>query len=245
MNCFNFNKRRTNVGVLKPLTSSLYWWTPTHVVRFTYLLVFLSSVLDPEPTVQSSSTSPAITGSVSLHKALLEVTQLTCMQKAKAWTDPHHMSRNAIQRQNRVRQAVQHHSFHLQQPGHRNLSHWGSDCTTHIILTKHILQYTHIHTFYSCADLSYTSDLDVTRYNNTTTGSYIITCTVYEFDMKMMKTSWNELHHVFLFVCMWMRKVQPMQNVCCYILDKVLWFVYQQAFIYLYVTGLKPFFKWQ
>ncbi|XP_054473608.1 tumor protein p53-inducible nuclear protein 2 [Anoplopoma fimbria] len=80
------------------------------------------SVLDPEPTVESSS-SRAITGSVSQPKAVLEVTQLTCSQKAKARADPHHMSRNAIQRQNRVRQGLQHHSFHLQQPGQRNLSH--------------------------------------------------------------------------------------------------------------------------
>ncbi|KAA8593474.1 hypothetical protein FQN60_009590 [Etheostoma spectabile] len=82
------------------------------------------SVLDQEPTVQSScATSRAITGSVSQPKALEEVTQLTCIQKAKAWADPHQMSRNAIQRQNRVRQGVQHHSFHLQQPGQRNISH--------------------------------------------------------------------------------------------------------------------------
>ncbi|XP_070759507.1 tumor protein p53-inducible nuclear protein 2 [Enoplosus armatus] len=84
------------------------------------------SVLDPEPAAQnssSSSTSRAITGSVSQPKALVEVTQLTCIQKTKALADRHHMSRNAIERQNRVRQGVQHHSFHLQQPGHRNLSH--------------------------------------------------------------------------------------------------------------------------
>ncbi|XP_045884682.1 tumor protein p53-inducible nuclear protein 2 [Micropterus dolomieu] len=84
------------------------------------------SVLEPEPAVQSSSTSTtsrAITGSFSQPKASAEVTQLTCIQKAKAWTDRHHTSRNAIERQNRVRQGVQHHSFHLQQPGHRNLSH--------------------------------------------------------------------------------------------------------------------------
>ncbi len=97
--------------------------------RFTDSLVFLSSVLDPEPTAQSSSSggsssaSRAIAGSVSQPKALVEVMQLTCVQKAKAWTDRHHMTRNAIQRQNRVRQGVQHHSFHLQQPGHRHLSH--------------------------------------------------------------------------------------------------------------------------
>ncbi|XP_040890351.1 tumor protein p53-inducible nuclear protein 2 [Toxotes jaculatrix] len=83
-----------------------------------------TSVLDPEPTVQSSSaTSQAISGSFSQPKVRAEVTQLTCMQKAKAWADRHHMSRNAIQRQNRVRQGVQHHSFNLQQPGHRNLGH--------------------------------------------------------------------------------------------------------------------------
>nr|XP_046240623.1 tumor protein p53-inducible nuclear protein 2 [Scatophagus argus] len=82
------------------------------------------SVLDPEPTVQSSSaSSQAITGSVSQPKALLEVTQLTCIQKTKTWADRHHVTRNSIQRQNRVRQGVQHHFFHLQQPGHRNLCH--------------------------------------------------------------------------------------------------------------------------
>ncbi|XP_074512359.1 tumor protein p53-inducible nuclear protein 2 [Sebastes fasciatus] len=82
------------------------------------------SVLDPEPTVDGSSSSRAITGSVSQPKALIEVAhQLTCIQKAKSWTDPHHMSRNAIQRQNRTHQGVQQHSFHLQQPGNRNLSH--------------------------------------------------------------------------------------------------------------------------
>uniref|UniRef100_UPI0037E8EF6F tumor protein p53-inducible nuclear protein 2 n=1 Tax=Semicossyphus pulcher TaxID=241346 RepID=UPI0037E8EF6F len=82
------------------------------------------SVSDPEPTVQSSSASSrAITGSVFQPKALLEATQLTSIQKAKTWADRHHMTRNAIQRQNRVRQGVHHHSFPLQQPGHRNLSH--------------------------------------------------------------------------------------------------------------------------
>uniref|UniRef100_A0AAQ4R7R5 Uncharacterized protein n=1 Tax=Gasterosteus aculeatus aculeatus TaxID=481459 RepID=A0AAQ4R7R5_GASAC len=88
-----------------------------------FLLLFPSSVLDPEHTVETSSSSSIITGSVSQPKAVLEVTQLTSMQKAKTWADPHHMSRNAIQRQNRVRQGVQHQSFHLQQPGQRNLSH--------------------------------------------------------------------------------------------------------------------------
>ncbi|KAM8916516.1 tumor protein p53-inducible nuclear protein 2 isoform 1-T2 [Spinachia spinachia] len=83
------------------------------------------SVLDPEHTVESSSSSSsrAITGSVYQPKAVLEVTQLSSIQRAKTWGDPHHMSRKAIQRQNRVRQGVQHQSFHLQQPGQRNLSH--------------------------------------------------------------------------------------------------------------------------
>jgi len=83
-----------------------------------------TSATDPEPTIQTSSTtsnSRAITGLISQPKTLAEVTQLT--QKAKSCADRHHMSRNAIQRQNRVHQGVQHQSFHLQQPGHRNLSH--------------------------------------------------------------------------------------------------------------------------
>ncbi|KAM9362195.1 tumor protein p53-inducible nuclear protein 2 [Symphorus nematophorus] len=83
-----------------------------------------TSVVDPEPTDQSSSsTSRAVTGSASQPKAVVEVTPLTCIQKAKTWADRHYMTRNAIQRQNRVRQGVQHHVFHLQQPGHRNLCH--------------------------------------------------------------------------------------------------------------------------
>ncbi|KAM8756651.1 tumor protein p53-inducible nuclear protein 2 isoform 1-T3 [Acanthopagrus schlegelii] len=82
------------------------------------------SGLDPEPVVESSSSpSRAISGSSSQPKALLEVTKITSTQKAKTWADRQHMTRNAIQRQNRVRQGVQHQSFPLQQPGHRNLCH--------------------------------------------------------------------------------------------------------------------------
>ncbi|XP_035760854.1 glutathione hydrolase 7-like [Neolamprologus brichardi] len=40
------------------------------------------------------------------------------MTQAKVLAERHHVSRNAIQRQNRVRQGVQHHSYHLQQPGY-------------------------------------------------------------------------------------------------------------------------------
>ncbi|XP_060926426.1 tumor protein p53-inducible nuclear protein 2 [Limanda limanda] len=79
-----------------------------------------TSVSDTKPTAQSSSSGVL---SFSQPKVLSEVTQVTSVQKAKAWTERHHMSRNAIQRQNRVHQGVQHHSFNLQQPGHRNLSH--------------------------------------------------------------------------------------------------------------------------
>ncbi|XP_070706949.1 tumor protein p53-inducible nuclear protein 2 [Pempheris klunzingeri] len=79
---------------------------------------------DPDPTVHSSSSSSssntgqAIAAAASQPKALVELNQ-----RAKTWADRHHVTRNAIQRQNRVRQGVQHHSFHLQQPGHRNLCH--------------------------------------------------------------------------------------------------------------------------
>ncbi|KAM7423233.1 hypothetical protein PAMA_011001 [Pampus argenteus] len=77
-------------------------------------------------TTTSSSTSSdiqAVMDLVSQPKTLAEVTQLTSVQKAKSCVDRHYMSRNAIQRQNRVHQGYQHHAFHLQQPGHRNLSH--------------------------------------------------------------------------------------------------------------------------
>ncbi|XP_034533888.1 tumor protein p53-inducible nuclear protein 2 [Notolabrus celidotus] len=100
--------------------------SPPHGDTVTHLQSDIS-VLDQETTVQSSSssdpTSRAIAGSVLHPKALLEVTQLNSIQKAKTWADRHHMTRNAIQRQNRIRQGVHHHSFPLQQPGHRNLSH--------------------------------------------------------------------------------------------------------------------------
>lgn len=114
---------------------------------FRYLLVFLSRATDLEPTVQTSSTtssSRAITGLISQPQTLAEVTQLTSVQKAKSCADRHHMSRNAIQRQNRVHHGVQHHSFHLQQPGHRNLSHWSSGCTTSTYHTH--LTYSNKHT---------------------------------------------------------------------------------------------------
>lgn len=78
---------------------------------------------DAEPSVQSSTTtSQAMSATFFQPKALPDITQLTCIQKARSWADRHYVSRNAIQRQNRIRQGVQH-SFHLQQPGHRSLGH--------------------------------------------------------------------------------------------------------------------------
>lgn len=83
-----------------------------------------TSVADPEPVVQSGNTStPAGAGTFCQPKVLPEVTQFSCIQKAKAWAERHHTSRNGIQRQNRVRQGIPQHSFHLQQPGQRRLGH--------------------------------------------------------------------------------------------------------------------------
>ncbi|KAM9408452.1 tumor protein p53-inducible nuclear protein 2 isoform 1-T2 [Pholidichthys leucotaenia] len=83
------------------------------------------SMLEAEATVQSSSssTSQAMPGPFFKPKALTGITQLASIQKAKTWADRHYASRNAIHRQNRIRQGVQQHSFHLQQPSHRSLSH--------------------------------------------------------------------------------------------------------------------------
>lgn len=104
-----------------------YW---LKAVRFTHTFV-VRSVLDPEPTDQSKNTASwATTGPVAHPKPLVEVAHLG-IQKARTWADRHHMTRNAIQRQNRVRQGVQPNFFHLQQPGQRNLCHWDSgsyDC---------------------------------------------------------------------------------------------------------------------
>ncbi|XP_063329257.1 tumor protein p53-inducible nuclear protein 2 [Pelmatolapia mariae] len=77
-------------------------------------------VADGEPTAQSGSTgtsAQSVFSSFSKPKAIAKMTQ------AKVLAERHHVSRNAIQRQNRVRQGVQHHSYHLQQPGCRSLSH--------------------------------------------------------------------------------------------------------------------------
>ncbi|KAG7493390.1 hypothetical protein JOB18_007751 [Solea senegalensis] len=82
-----------------------------------------TSLSDAERTVPSSSTSGAVTISLSHPKVLAEVIQSACIQKATAWVDRHHVSHSSMKRQNRVRQGVQQRSFHLQQPGLRSLSH--------------------------------------------------------------------------------------------------------------------------
>lgn len=77
------------------------------------------------PSLVEASAPPSISAAsyVSQPKALAEQTRVIRAQRAKAWTDRHGASRNAIQRQNQVRQANQHNSFHLQQPSHRSLSY--------------------------------------------------------------------------------------------------------------------------
>ncbi|XP_047439171.1 tumor protein p53-inducible nuclear protein 2 [Mugil cephalus] len=87
--------------------------------------VEIVSTVDAEDRDQSSSSSTTSSQVISFPqpKAVAEIAQLACVQKAKAWADRQHVSRNAIQRQNRVHQGVQHHSFNLQQPGHRSLNH--------------------------------------------------------------------------------------------------------------------------
>lgn len=83
----------------------------------------LSSVVDPEPTGQSNSTHPAVAGAAPQLKPLTIVEQLTLVQKARTWADRHHVTRNTLQRHNRVRLGVQQSLFHLQQPGRRSLAH--------------------------------------------------------------------------------------------------------------------------
>ncbi|KAI3369521.1 hypothetical protein L3Q82_007731 [Scortum barcoo] len=82
----------------KPSNSALRGDTAANMEtdnRFTYLPVFPFSVLDPEPKAQSSSSSNNASRAIASYyisqpKALDEVTQLICIQKAKAWT--HHLS---------------------------------------------------------------------------------------------------------------------------------------------------------
>ncbi|CAN9512489.1 unnamed protein product [Ophioblennius macclurei] len=90
---------------------------------------------EAEPEVQNSSsvgeggdnsdtsTSRVASGAFSQPKTQTEIERVMWIHRAKAWADRHYVSRNAIQRQNRVRHGVQAHSFQLQQPGNRSLGH--------------------------------------------------------------------------------------------------------------------------
>lgn len=79
---------------------------------------------DAEPPTQAGNPSGrAAAASVSQLKALVQVAPLSFTPKGCTWVERHHTTRNAIQRQNRVRQGVQHSVFHLQQPGLRNHCH--------------------------------------------------------------------------------------------------------------------------
>lgn len=83
----------------------------------------LSSLVDPEPAGLSSATRPAVAGVAAQLKPAIAVEQLTLIPKARTWADRHHVTRNSMQRHNRVRQGIQQSLFHLQQPGRRSLAH--------------------------------------------------------------------------------------------------------------------------
>lgn len=83
----------------------------------------LSSGVDPEPTGQSSSDRPVVAAVAPQLKPLTVVERLTLVQKARTWAVRHHLTRNTMQRHNRVRLGVQQSLFHLQQPGRRSLAH--------------------------------------------------------------------------------------------------------------------------
>lgn len=83
-----------------------------------------SSVLSPDTQDPNKNHAhEAVHGILYQPKGLAHVPLCACVQKAKAWAQRRASSRNAIQRQNRIRQGVQHQAFHLQQPGHRSLCH--------------------------------------------------------------------------------------------------------------------------
>ncbi|XP_051962384.1 tumor protein p53-inducible nuclear protein 2 isoform X2 [Xyrauchen texanus] len=81
------------------------------------------------PAMTRSSTATRVTrGAAAQAGALAKVTQVSRVQKAKARTERRHLTRNRIQRQNRVLEQVQrrvahtHNSF-LHQPCQRNFCH--------------------------------------------------------------------------------------------------------------------------
>lgn len=86
-------------------------------------------VTDPEPpAVQTSAPRRVTRGAASQAGPLAKVSQLPRVQRAKARADRRHLSRNRVQRQNRVREQAPRHSTHargsfLHQPCQRSYSH--------------------------------------------------------------------------------------------------------------------------
>ena len=92
----------------------------------------LSMVTDPEPPAAQTSAPRRVTrGAASQMGPLAKVSQMPRVQRAKARSERRHLSRNRVQRQNRVREQAPHHSVHargpfLHQPSQRSYSHWGA-----------------------------------------------------------------------------------------------------------------------
>lgn len=83
-----------------------------------------NSVTAPETQDQNKTNANASVQRILFEsKALAHAPLSICVQRAKALAQRHSTSRNAIQRQNRIRQGIQQQAFHLHQPGHRNLCH--------------------------------------------------------------------------------------------------------------------------
>lgn len=75
-------------------------------------------------SLESQNKSEADHGIVDQPPALGHLSlSSACVQKEKAFAQRHSTSRNAFQRQNRIREGFQQQTFHLQQPGRRSLCH--------------------------------------------------------------------------------------------------------------------------
>ncbi|XP_064154665.1 tumor protein p53-inducible nuclear protein 2 isoform X2 [Anguilla rostrata] len=91
--------------------------------------VSVSMVTDPAPpAVQTNAPRRVTRGMASQAGQLGKVTQMPRVQRAKARADRRHLSRNRLQRQNRVREQAPRHTAHargsfLHQPCQRSCSH--------------------------------------------------------------------------------------------------------------------------
>ncbi|XP_035236559.1 tumor protein p53-inducible nuclear protein 2 isoform X1 [Anguilla anguilla] len=91
--------------------------------------VSVSMVTDPAPpAVQTNAPRRVTRGTASQAGQLGKVTQMPRVQRAKARADRRHLSRNRLQRQNRVREQAPRHTAHargsfLHQPCQRSCSH--------------------------------------------------------------------------------------------------------------------------